>query len=232
MPPNGTKNMNKANARTGSAKAIPRVFVIPASLRTERHLYFEGVKKRLRLAVAAVAASALASCGVAGPDRAEREAWDDDQAAAPAPAPAPPPAPPHGPLDPDPPGTRWETAASGEGASLVLLTPAGERHLTLFCRPRSGEVVVNVPRFSPVAGQELLSFGAAGRTLALIADPRGDAERGGVSALTPVTEELSQMLTSLEPMSAGYASQTSGPHVEMAPEIARGFLAACRAIRG
>ena len=162
------------------------------------------------------------------PDRAEREALEANQAMANSAAalPAEPEVPPE-PLPEDPPGTRWETAASGEGASLLLLAPDGERQLLLFCRPRSGMVLVNLPRFRAIRDVHPVRLSTATAAIELAGNPRADPRRGGVSATTPLTPELDSLLTRLEPISVTYGGWSSGPHSEIMPEIARGFVAAC-----
>lgn len=179
-------------------------------------------------------AGALAGCDVPEPDRAEREAWEANQAAANAAAAAAlaePEVPPAA-LAEDPRGTRWETAASGEGASLLLLTPRGERRLVLFCRTRSGMVLVNVPRFHAVREPQPMRLATQSGSIDLAGDPRADPRRGGVSAMTPLTAELSALLGRLEPISVTYGGWSSGPHGEIMPEIARGFVAACSPVSG
>ena len=127
----------------------------------------------------------------------------------------------------DPSGTRWETGASGEGASLLLLTPRRQRRLVFFCRPRSGMVLVNAPRFHALRERQPMRLSTGGGGIDLSGDPRPDPGRGGVSAVTPLTPELAALLTRLEPITITYGGWTSGPHVEIMPEIARGFVSAC-----
>jgi uncharacterized membrane protein len=61
----------------------------------------------------------------------------------------------------------------------------------------------------------------------MVADTRGDANRGGVSGTGPVPDSLPVMLGG--PIAANYGAQTSGPHPSPPADLARNFLAACRA---
>jgi len=126
------------------------------------------------------------------------------------------------------PSTRWETSASGEGAALYLahFHLGGERVVTLFCPAGSNDLLVNVPGFRPVGSEERMSFGAGGTAVALVADPRGDRQRGGVTGRGPVPSELPTILRSR--IAVNYGSQNSGPYAPPSPEMAKSFLAGCR----
>lgn len=121
---------------------------------------------------------------------------------------------------------RWASAASGEGASLFLANAGGNRALTLFCPAGSGDLLVNVAAFRPVGSEERMSFGSGGTVVALVADPRGDSARGGVSARGPVPGELTRILRG--PVAVNYGAQNAGPFAAPSPELARSFLEGCR----
>ena len=197
--------------------------------------YPAGVNKALKRAVEFLVASAVlgavAACDIPEPDHAEREAWEANQANAAAAAADEPEVAPE-PLSADPPGTRWETGASGEGASLILVTRSGERRLVLFCRPRSGVVLVNVPRFHPLRDPLPLRLSSGGTALDLTSGVQADPRRGGVSVLTQLTPDLGALFTRLEPITVSYGAWQSGPHGAIMPEIARGFVSACSPASG
>ncbi|HEX8192957.1 MAG TPA: hypothetical protein VF552_08660 [Allosphingosinicella sp.] len=119
----------------------------------------------------------------------------------------------------------WALQASGEGAALAL-PAAGGTAIRLFCAAGQGRLLVNVPGFRPIGSEERLSFGGGGDAVALVADSRGDAQRGGVSGTGAVPAELAALLSG--PVSASYGSQTSGPHPAVPADLARDFLNACR----
>jgi hypothetical protein len=208
----------------------PRIVDTPDPPRPQRRAYRRPVNIRLKLLAAAALSLAAAACDLPEPDRAEREAWEANQAAANAARAAAPvePAVPPEPLPDDPPGTRWETAASGEGAGLILASRSGERRLVLFCRPRSGMVLVNAPRFHRLDTGEPLTLASGGVTVALASEVLPDSRRGGVSATAPLASELSDLLRSRDPITLAYGGWSSGPHGPIMPEIAQAFIAACR----
>ena len=118
----------------------------------------------------------------------------------------------------------WQSAASGEGAALFL--PAGSgRAVTLFCPAGSGELLVNVPAFEPVGSEERMSFGAGGTAVALVADPSGDAQRGGVTGTGPLPDALGDILGGR--IAVSYGAQTSGPHPAVPPALAEAFVEGC-----
>ena len=124
------------------------------------------------------------------------------------------------------PSTRWDSAASGEGAALFLADRGGERVLTLFCPAGSADLLVNVPGFRPVGSEERMSFGSGGTVVALVADVRGDRGRGGVSASGPLPGELPRILRG--PVAVNYGAQNAGPFEPPPAELAANFLAGCR----
>lgn len=125
------------------------------------------------------------------------------------------------------PSTRWDVAASGEGAALFLahFHLGGERVVTLFCPAGSGELLVNVPGFRPIGSEERMSFGAGGMVVTLVADPRGDRRRGGVTGRGPRPAELPTILGGL--IAVNYGAQNAGPFAPPSAALARSFLAGC-----
>jgi uncharacterized membrane protein len=134
-----------------------------------------------------------------------------------------PPAPPAA-ISPVP-AARWELQASGEGSALVLQQGAGATAMRLFCPARSRRLLVNVPAFRPIGSEERLSFGGGGDAVALVADTRGDRQRGGVTGTGETPATLAALLRG--DISASYGAQTSGPHPAPPAEMARAFAAAC-----
>jgi uncharacterized membrane protein len=121
---------------------------------------------------------------------------------------------------------RWDSAASGEGASLFLArSGSDQRVLTLFCPAGSGDLLVNVPGFRPVGSEERMSFGSGGTVVTLVADPRGDRGRGGVSASGPLPGELPRILRG--PVAVNYGAQNAGPYAAPPAGLAGNFLAGC-----
>jgi len=122
---------------------------------------------------------------------------------------------------------QWDLQSSGEGAALALLSAAGETSLRLFCPAGGQRLIVNVPAFRPVGSEERLSFGSGGEVVALVADTRGDAARGGVSGEGPVPTNLAALIGG--PVAVNYGAQNSGPHPAPSSALARNFVAACAA---
>ncbi len=122
------------------------------------------------------------------------------------------------------PASRWHLQSGGEGATLALMSSNGAS-IRLSCPAGRTRLLVNVPGFRPIGREERLSIGRGGNVTALVADPRGDAERGGVSATGAVPADLAALLGG--PVSASYGAQTSGPHAVPPPNLTRAFLAAC-----
>jgi uncharacterized membrane protein len=122
-------------------------------------------------------------------------------------------------------GPRWEVQSSGEGVALALASAGGATAIRLFCPAGRNELVVNVPAFEPIGSEERLSFGSGGNVVALVADPRGDAQRGGVSGVGPVPDDLKALVAG--PISASYGAQRSGPHPAPPAEASRAFVSAC-----
>ncbi|MEA3016341.1 MAG: hypothetical protein QOI38_1063 [Sphingomonadales bacterium] len=172
---------------------------------------------RFSAAIAAAPLLVLAACGGAGdgPANGTQPANATGKAAAP-PAPA----------ALGRPAGRWALQSSGEGVALALPAASGATAIRLFCPAGGNQLLVNVPAFRPIGSEERLSFGSGGEAVALVADPRGDARRGGVSAAGAVPGNLAALIAGS--LSASYGAQTSGPHAPPPPDVARRFVAACR----
>jgi uncharacterized membrane protein len=118
----------------------------------------------------------------------------------------------------------WDLQSSGEGAALVY--PAGgDTAVRLFCPSESGTILVNVPAFRPVGSEERMTFGSGGNAHTLVADTRGDSQRGGVSGTGPVPGNLAALLGG--PVSVNYGSQDSGPFPAAPAGLVRSFVTAC-----
>ena len=119
----------------------------------------------------------------------------------------------------------WDVQSSGEGVALALLSGAGSTAMRLFCPAASNELLVNVPSFRPIGSEERLSFGSGGEVVALVADPSGDAQRGGVTGASAVPGNLTALVSG--PVSASYGAQVSGPHPAPPGNLAQAFVRAC-----
>jgi uncharacterized membrane protein len=120
---------------------------------------------------------------------------------------------------------RWDLQSSGEGVALALPSSPGRADIRLYCPAGQGRLLVNVPAFRPIGSEERLSFGGSGEVVALVADPRGDRRRGGVSATGEVPDNLAVLLRG--PLSASYGAQSTGPHRPPPEALSRAFIAAC-----
>lgn len=171
----------------------------------------------------AAAAVLLAGCGTG--DEGSTPAAGNDAAAAPSAA-ANAARESGGPTGPAAPARGWELQSSGEGVALVLAgADGGGARIRLFCTAGADRLLVNVPGFRAIASEERLSFGSGGEATALVADPRGDAQRGGVSGAGAVPDDLAALVGG--PVSASYGAQRSGPHPAPPANLARAFVAAC-----
>ncbi|HEX8224007.1 MAG TPA: hypothetical protein VF605_09345 [Allosphingosinicella sp.] len=121
---------------------------------------------------------------------------------------------------------RWDLQSSGEGVALALLPESGRAAIRLFCPSGEDRLLVNVPAFRPIGSEERLSFGGGGRAHALVADPRGDSRRGGVSGTGEVPVDLEALVAGS--ISASYGTQRSGPHPAPPQALSGAFVAACR----
>ncbi len=123
------------------------------------------------------------------------------------------------------PVARWDLQSSGEGTALALLASEGRATIRLFCPSAQNRLLVNVPGFRPIGSEERLSFGSGGAVVALVADPSGDRQRGGVSGTGEVPDNLAALVGG--PLSASYGAQVSGPHPAPPRGLSRAFAAAC-----
>ena len=119
----------------------------------------------------------------------------------------------------------WDLQSSGEGAALVRLAADGTPTVRLFCPRGANRLVVNVTGFRPIGSEERMSVGSDAGTVALVADSRGDAGRGGVTGTGAVPEDLKSLVTG--PLSVSYGTQTSGPHPVAADALTAPFIRAC-----
>jgi uncharacterized membrane protein len=119
---------------------------------------------------------------------------------------------------------RWDLQSSGEGTALVLLSGEAAA-LRLFCPAGTNRLLVNVAAFRPIGSEERLSFGSGGNAVALVADSRGDRQRGGVTGSAEVPSNLGALAAG--PISASYGAQTSGPHPAPPRQSVTAFVAAC-----
>lgn len=119
----------------------------------------------------------------------------------------------------------WNLQSSGEGVALVLAGADGPA-VRLFCPAGGKRLVVNVPGFRAIGSEERLSFGSGGEVAALVADSRGDRQRGGVTGTGSVPDDLAALVKG--PLSASYGAQSSGPHPAPPAALSSGFVAACR----
>ena len=157
----------------------------------------------------------LAACGDAADDPAEPANGASNAA-----APVAPGAPVQAPA-----GASWDLQSSGEGAALALLSASGGTTVRLFCPSGANQLLVNVPGFRAVGSEERLSFGSGGEVVALVADARGDAARGGVTGAGAVPGNLAALVAG--PVAVNYGAQNSGPHPAPPADLARAFVAAC-----
>ena len=119
----------------------------------------------------------------------------------------------------------WDLQSSDEGAALVIGNAGGAAALRLFCPAGQRKLVVNVPGFDPIGSEERMSLGQGGEVVALVADPSGDQDRGGVTAEGPVPPNLVTLLSGQ--VSASYGAQVSGPHPVPPAAAVNGFASAC-----
>ena len=176
------------------------------------------------LGLIAAASALLAACGSgdegAAPAAANEGANEGNAAAAVGEAPAAPvkAVPPAG-------AAGWDLQSSGEGVALALSPATGPASIRLFCPAGQNRLLVNVPGFRPIGSEERLSFGSGGDAVALVADTRGDRQRGGVSGTGEVPGSLKTLVRGS--ISASYGAQRSGPHPAPPQALASAFVAAC-----
>ncbi|TFI59331.1 hypothetical protein E2493_05700 [Sphingomonas parva] len=165
-------------------------------------------------------AAAVLLAGCAGePQDPRGNAVEPETVTAPAPAKAPAPAMPA--------AATWRLQTNGAETVLALLDARQTPVIRILCPARGDTMLVNVPAFRPIGSEERLSFGSGGSVAALVADVKGDPQRGGVTASGAVKAELASLIAG--PVSASYGAQTSGPHAAPPAATATAFVAACRA---
>ena len=176
------------------------------------------------LGLIAAASASLAACGSGG---GPAPAPGNESGAPAAGAEIPPAAAAPGVDTPARGGTApaWDLQSSGEGVALVL-AGAGRPALRLFCPAGGKRLLVNVPGFRAIGSEERLSFGSGGEAAALVADSRGDRQRGGVTGSGEVPETLAALVAG--PVSASYGAQRSGPHSAPPRALSSAFVSACR----
>lgn len=162
----------------------------------------------------------LAACG-GGDDNA---AADAERSAAPAAEAASTASPSPTGTAPEQAAPAWDLQSSGEGAALVF-PAAGDTAIRLFCPAGRDEILVNVPGFRPVGSEERMTFGSGGEAHTLVADTRGDRQRGGVSGTGPVPGNLAALLGG--PVAVNHGSQNAGPYPAPPAGLVRSFVAAC-----
>ena len=175
---------------------------------------FEGADA-MRLRVIFTAATLLASCGnpldVADPQ--------PSATASPSPTSSTAPEPDSGTTE------RWSLQPSGEGVVLALRRADRSAVIRLFCPTGEDTLLVNVPGFEPIDSEERLSFGSAGAAAALVADPGGAAQHGGVTGTGKVPADLAALIGGR--ISASYGAQSIGPHPAPASSVSSAFVTAC-----
>lgn len=121
---------------------------------------------------------------------------------------------------------QWSLQTDLKGAELALKSRSGARIVTFSCPSGEKRLMLNVPGFTAIGSEERMSFGSGGEVEALVADFRGDRQRGGVTAEGAVPSNLALLIGGS--VSASYGAQTSGPHPAIPRDIATAFVAACR----
>ena len=129
--------------------------------------------------------------------------------------------------DPEAPAANasWDLQSSGEGVALALAGSGDTVVVRLFCAAGAKELIVNVPAFRPIGSEERMSFGSGGDAHVLVADPSGDAQRGGVTGSGAVPAGLAALISG--PVSVSYGAQASGPHPAPPANLAAAFVGAC-----
>lgn len=120
---------------------------------------------------------------------------------------------------------RWDLQSSGEGVALAFVSAGESAAVRLFCPAGGRQLIVNVPAFRPIGSEERMSFGSEGEAHALVADPRGDAQRGGVTGSGAVPANLAALISG--PVAVSYGAQTSGPHPAPPANLVGALVGAC-----
>lgn len=120
---------------------------------------------------------------------------------------------------------RWDLQSNDEGVALALLSAGETVAVRLFCAADAKQLIVNVPAFRPIGSEERMSFGSGDDAHVLVADPRGDAQRGGVTGRGAVPGNLVALISG--PVSVSYGAQNSGPHSAPPANLVASFVGAC-----
>lgn len=168
--------------------------------------------------IALIGLSMLAGCGDGDRSAGEERVVEERTVVA---APVPPDSPGSVPMRAS---DAWDLVSRGEGVALVF-PASGVTSTRLFCPAGQDRILINVPSFRPIATEERMTFGSGSAAEALVADTRGDQQRGGVSATGPVPRDLAALIGG--PVSASYGAQRIGPHPAPLKALARDFIAAC-----
>lgn len=123
------------------------------------------------------------------------------------------------------PAVQWSLQTDLKGAELALKSRSGARIVMLSCPSGEKRLLLNVPGFTAIGSEERMSFGSGGEVEALVADFRGDRQRGGVTAEGAVPPNFALLIGG--PVSAIYGTQTTGPHPAIPRDMAKAFVAAC-----
>lgn len=123
------------------------------------------------------------------------------------------------------PEAQWSLQTDQTGTELVLKGLSGVRIVTFSCPSGETRLLLNVPGFTAIGSEERMSFGSGGEVEALVADFRGDRQRGGVTAEGAVPSNLAPLIDG--PVSAIYGAQTTGPHPAIPRDMTKAFVAAC-----
>jgi uncharacterized membrane protein len=122
------------------------------------------------------------------------------------------------------PAKEWKLATEN-GNTALRYEEQGQPALQLICPAGRREILVNVPHFRPVASEERMSFGSGGNVHTIVADFRGDKERGGVTGRGPIPENVETLMSG--ELSVNYGSQNTRPHPPPEHRLVKAFTAAC-----
>lgn len=165
-------------------------------------------------------AFAIAACGPA-PDPGQPDTLPTPSGPPLAQQSAPRPVQPAG-ADP----IQWETVVQGPATTLRLVE-SGATRLQMTCVGGPARLVVNAPGFEAIGSEDRFSLGLGDRPVTLVADLRA---RPGVTAETPMPENLPEFLRDARRVSAHYGQQRVGPFAPPPPELVRAFVGACRSV--
>ena len=112
--------------------------------------------------------------------------------------------------------------ATGGGLQLI---DAGKTALTIRCT--NGKLVVHAPSFTPIGSEDRFAFGLGDEPVTMVADPTRQPGPG-VTAETPVPDNLESLWRNAGQMRALYGTQQVGPIAAPPPALADPFLQSCR----